>query len=258
MNLKSISTSRCCSFNFLLITVLFVLNVYLTSSSESNEVIKEQAKQSARNLFYSKHIDTPHRRNANGTHHRRRHHHNLNNSKPFRHRGESKHGRKYKRRHKNIDSQLNSNEMTSQVNMKTKDQPIHINITAKVGESIILPCALNSSYGINPGVIWMQSKLGNVLTLNTNRITIDTRFEISQEQQNELSALNPNLANPVLKRDNSQIQNEFSFYHLKISNVQLYDENEYACETSMTKHDEDQPTLHSFVHLYVTRKLSIQ
>jgi hypothetical protein len=145
--------------------------------------------------------------------------------------------------------------MAPHIIIKSKDQPNNINITAKVGETVILPCALNSSYGINPGVIWMQSKLGNVLTLNTNRITIDTRFDISQEQQNELNALNPNLVNPVLKRDNSQMQNEFTFYHLKITNVQVYDENEYACETSMTKHDEDQPTLHSFVYLHVTRKL---
>ena len=48
----------------------------------------------------------------------------------------------------------------------------------------------------------------------------------------------------------SQSSNDMkNYYHLKITNVQLYDENEYACETS--KRNE---YLHSLVYLHVSRK----
>jgi hypothetical protein len=57
----------------------------------------------------------------------------------------------------------------------------HKNVTVKVGESVLLSCVIDASYGLSPGVIWMQGKIGNVLTLNTNRITVDPRFEIVQQ-----------------------------------------------------------------------------
>lgn len=134
-------------------------------------------------------------------------------------------------------------------------------LTVKVGDTAYLKCAINSTYGSNPGVIWMQGKLGSVLTLNTNRITVDTRFEIVQlpldsQQEIENNLLNTNNNN---KRDGqvpllvqSQLP-EMSYYHLKIVNVQLFDENEYACETSITKNNDDQPSLHSLIRLHVTQ-----
>ena len=106
-------------------------------------------------------------------------------------------------------------------------------------------------------MIWMQGKLGNVLTLNTDRITADSRFEISQQPQNLLEA--ETNAGSLMKRQSQIVQsqqstqNELSFYHLKINNVQIYDENEYACQTSSTKSPDDPPYLHSLIYLHVIR-----
>ena len=141
-------------------------------------------------------------------------------------------------------------------------------LTVKVGDTAILKCAINSTYGSNPGVIWMQGKLGSVLTLNTNRITVDTRFEIVQlpldtQPDTRLADIEHNLiisSNNNNKRDGQMplllVQPqlpELSYYHLKIVNVQIFDENEYACETSITKNNDDQPSLHSLIRLHVTR-----
>ncbi len=97
----------------------------------------------------------------------------------------------------------------------------------------------------------MQGKLGNVLTLNTNRISADSRFEIVQ------SPLENEEPSNMIKRQNSQkSQQKFhylNYYHLKINGVQINDENEYACETTISQSD-DQENLQSLVHLKVTRK----
>lgn len=125
-----------------------------------------------------------------------------------------------------------------------------INMTAKVGESVILNCAINSSF--NPGAIWTQAKIGNVLTFNTNRITVDPRFEIIQHsihKEDELVLSDPNLIVPKQAHANDVV-----FYNLKIDNVQLYDENEYVCQNSITKSDEDEPLVHSLIYLYITSK----
>jgi hypothetical protein len=145
-------------------------------------------------------------------------------------------------------------------------------------------------------VIWMQGKLGNVLTLNTNRITMDGRFEIVQqpieskaphlhiesriadssqngkaskhskkphhhnhqggfEGNNEASGGHRRSFNGAhYVRHIAQQQNELIYYNLKINNLQIYDENEYACETSITKHHDEEPSLHSLFYLHVTRK----
>jgi hypothetical protein len=178
---------------------------------------------------------------------------------------------------------------TTKANELYEELPINagvevINVTAKVGETVILTCAVNSSFGANPGVVWMQGKLGNVLTLNTNRITLDPRFDIIQhaivQQPKKSSSSDANLASspaspPLGLYDDytvnslesyepppSQVvvakqplQNEISYYNLRIENVQLYDENEYACETSLTKRNDDTPNLHSLMFLSITRKL---
>lgn len=154
--------------------------------------------------------------------------------------------RQQKHRNSKFKKNLNFNNYDNQDNLgdyqdqNELNKPIHaINVTVKVGETVVLNCVINSSYGLNPGVIWMQGKLGNVLTLNTNRITVDPRFDIIQQSQDlDLTK-----------------QNDVSFYNLQIENVQLYDENEYACQTSITKRNEDQPNLHSLIYLQVTRKL---
>lgn len=159
----------------------------------------------------------------------------------------------------------------------TNAQVQSINITVKVGETVLLGCAINATFGQNPGVIWMQGKVGNVLTLNANRITIDARFEIIQNTQgkdyaSEINQVMPSsfLFNPSheavqqqlkivqqsspLEMDSQLKQTDLSFYHLRINNVQLYDENEYVCQTSLTKQNEDQPSVHSIINLQVTRK----
>lgn len=171
------------------------------------------------------------------------------------------------------------------------DHVMQVNVTAKVGETVMLACVINGLN--NPGVIWMQGNLGNVLTLNTNRITVDQRFEIVQQplptqtfqmshrekpmrmaaassSSSSLSAEDGEIDDEHLISDDDEEgegdetagdghphgnQNEINnYYHLKITNVQLYDENEYACTTSITKMNEDQPNLHSLVFLHVTRK----
>lgn len=75
-------------------------------------------------------------------------------------------------------------------------------------------------------------KLGNVLTLNTNRITEDQRFDVYYTNQNEQHN-----------------------YQLTLTNAQTYDENEYICETSSTKDNNEFTTIHSLIYLHVTRKL---
>lgn len=176
-------------------------------------------------------------------------------------------------------------QTTSSSTSQSQVQVDLVNYTAKVGDTVILNCVINASYGINPGVIWMQGNLGNVLTLNTNRITVDSRFEIvqqpiqkqsseqteveQQQQPHQQLTHREKVKTHLLKGSSSNETdkpdeavngkqlfsgNEFSFYHLKINNVQLYDENEYACETSITKRNEDQPNLHSLIYLHVTRK----
>lgn len=129
-----------------------------------------------------------------------------------------------------------------------------IKITAKVGESVILNCAINSSF--NPGAIWTQAKIGNVLTFNTNRITVDPRFEIIQHsihQEDELELPDPN----QISASKQSLNNDVTFYNLKIDNVQLYDENEYVCQNSITKSDEDEPIIHSLIYLFITSKFFI-
>lgn len=176
---------------------------------------------------------------------------------------------------------------TTTTTTTTSSHPLQVNVTAKVGETVMLACVINSAgyNGLNPGVIWMQGNLGNVLTLNTNRITVDQRFEIVQQhlpsQSFQMSHRErPSQAPPTLSEPSSlsqedrrasssqdadpsslsqQPSNDISnYYHLKITNVQLYDENEYACETSITRHNEDQPSLHSLIYLHVTRKYRIR
>ena len=131
-----------------------------------------------------------------------------------------------------------------------------LNLTAKVGDTVVLNCGINASYGLNPGVIWMQGKLGNVLTLNLNRITTDGRFEITQTSQPMQAAPNRTGLNSKRQSVNQKEQQPFHFnyYHLRINNVQVYDENEYACETTLTRRSDDQPSLHSLIYLRVTRK----
>ena len=139
-----------------------------------------------------------------------------------------------------------------------------LDLTVKVGETALLKCEINSTHstpGTNPGVIWMQGKLGSVLTLNTNRITVDTRFEIVQQplDVDDDGLKSKRDGQPLISplKDNANqgaIEPQHSFYHLKITNVQLYDENEYACETSITKNSEDEPNLHSLIRLHVTRE----
>jgi hypothetical protein len=142
----------------------------------------------------------------------------------------------------------------------------------------------------------MQGKLGNVLTLNTNRITMDGRFEIVQQpieskvphlhvearivdssqsgksskhgkkshhySHQESIDGNSEIANGHRRSYNgahyvrhlTQQQNELIYYNLRINNLQIYDENEYACETSITKRHDEEPSLHSLFYLHVTRK----
>jgi hypothetical protein len=163
-----------------------------------------------------------------------------------------KHRKNHRISHRNSNHKKSKllNKETAIINSEINNN--YRNVTVKVGESVVLNCAIDSSYGLNPGVIWMQGKLGNVLTLNTNRITVDPRFEIIQQP---LQDMDPSLI--TIKRDSSNLnekQNEMSYYHLKISNVQIYDENEYACETSLTRKNDDQPNLQSLVYLHVTRE----
>ena len=103
-------------------------------------------------------------------------------------------------------------------------------------------------------MIWMQGKLGNVLTLNLNRITTDARFEITQTSQPMESSLNRTGLNTKRQSVNQKEPLfHFNYYHLRINNVQVYDENEYACETTLTRRSDDQPSLHSLIYLRVTR-----
>ena len=219
------------------IFILLVTSSYLISSSEINnfsDLIDLNDNKIINNNDYSTAIifsTTSKKNTALNKKHRKNHrisHRNSNHKKT-----------KLLNKETIVNSEVNSNQN-------------YRNVTVKVGESVVLNCAIDSSYGLNPGVIWMQGKLGNVLTLNTNRITVDPRFEIIQQP---LQDMDPSLI--TIKRDSSNLnekQNEMSFYHLKISNVQIYDENEYACETSLTKKNDDQPNLQSLVYLHVTRK----
>lgn len=206
--------------------------------------------------------------------------HRLNNSK--------NHRKKSSNRHRSVvvhktttvpittTLSLNSFENDEETSeLRRFNLPEHVNVTVKVGDSIILNCAINSSYGASPGVIWMQGKLGNVLTLDTNRITLDTRFEIiqlplHQTNQNELLLNNGSNSN---KRSSNHLyhqhhyyeqrhhnyrqvqQTDFNYYHLKINNVQIDDENEYACETS--KQSDDQPNVHALFNVHITREFFI-
>lgn len=170
----------------------------------------------------------------------------------------------------NIINNSNENEISDDNDLKRHilSQPEHVNVTVKVGDTIILNCAINSSYGVTPGVIWMQGKLGNVLTLDTSRITADNRFEILRQPLhmpniNEIALNNGSNSNKRGVYSSHRLhhhtyrqtnQAEFNYYHLKISNVQIDDENEYACETSMSKQSEEQSNLHALFNLHVTRK----
>ena len=131
-----------------------------------------------------------------------------------------------------------------------------------------------------------KGKLGNVLTLNTNRITLDPRFDIIQhaivqqpkKQPTAEDLLASSLSSPASgiysdylvnslqnfepsgkvvvatkQQQQQQQQNEISYFNLRIENVQIYDENEYACETSITKGNDDTPNLNSLISLYITR-----
>ena len=105
-----------------------------------------------------------------------------------------------------------------------------VNITVKVGETITLKCSIDYRFENNAGVIWMR-KSANVLTLNTNRITEDQRFDVDYQHQNE--------------RHN---------YHLTLKNIQISDESEYICETSSTIDNYEYTTIHSLIYLHVTRE----
>jgi len=163
----------------------------------------------------------------------------------------------------NYGAETNGYDDSSSYSSSSSQSTIKVvDITVKVGETALLKCEINSTYstpGTNPGVIWMQGKLGSVLTLNTNRITVDTRFEIVQlaldADEDGLKSKRDGQPLVAPQQDNQAfVEPQQSFYHLKISNVQLYDENEYACETSITKNNEDEPNLHSLIRLHVTRK----
>ena len=104
-----------------------------------------------------------------------------------------------------------------------------MNITVKVGDTVTLKCSIDYKFENNAGVIWMR-KSASVLTLNTNRITEDHRFDVDYQHQND--------------RHN---------YYLTILNVQISDESEYICETSSTIDNYEYTTIHSLVHLHVTR-----
>lgn len=169
--------------------------------------------------------------------------------------------KKHRAYHRN--TKRNLNEKQQKVESNDFNKPTR-NVTAKVGETVILTCVISSSYGVNPGVIWMQGKLGNVLTLNINRITVDPRFDIIQQPlSHQTQSMHPDEGLDQINQETNQVigkqqfQNEaVTYYNLRIENVQLYDENEYACETSITKRNEDQPNLHSLIQLHVTRKIN--
>lgn len=102
----------------------------------------------------------------------------------------------------------------------------------------------------------MQGKQGNVLTLNTNRISADGRFEVIQTPVQQFSQIANNQAEmgqSNRRRNSQQVPKyDLSFYHLKINNVQVYDENEYSCETTISMNN-GRPNLQSIVHLKVTQ-----
>lgn len=173
---------------------------------------------------------------------------------------------------------MNSNEndqLDESLDSKVKfNLPPHVNLTVKVGESVVLNCAINSSYGITPGVIWMQGKVGNVLTLDTGRITADSRFEIIQQPlQMITSSSEPDLNNGSKRQSGAShgghhhsnsrrlrhhsyrqvTQTDFNYFHLRINNVQIDDENEYACETSTV---DEQSSVHALFNLQVTQSPS--
>lgn len=187
------------------------------------------------------------------------HYHNRNNHRTHRHRNVRLRHKYGKRMHRNRGLKIRTTHASFIHNYDDYDVRINdrvtFNVTAKVGDSVILNCAINSSYGINPGVIWIQGKQGNVLTLNRDRVTVDNRFEIIQtplQQKNQIIEKETNHN----KRDNKQPQqNKFdlNYYHLKINNVQAYDENEYSCETTVSHHNDNRPNLQSLVHLKVTQ-----
>jgi hypothetical protein len=105
-----------------------------------------------------------------------------------------------------------------------------MNITVKVGETVTLKCSIDYKFENNAGVIWMR-KSASVLTLNTNRITEDQRFDVDYQHRND--------------RHN---------YYLTILNVQISDESEYICETSSTIENYEYTTIHSLINLHITRK----
>ena len=85
---------------------------------------------------------------------------------------------------------------------------------------------------------------------------MDNRFEIIQtplQQTNKIIEPEVNFN----KRHNKQPQQQkfdLNYYHLKINNVQTYDENEYACETTVSHRNDNRPNLQSLVYLKITRK----
>lgn len=81
--------------------------------------------------------------------------------------------------------------------------------------------------------------MGNVLTLNSNRITADSRFNVHNTQTR------------LLYRNNEATKN----FDLTIDNVKISDENEYYCETS--GYDENS-MIHTLVYLKVIRKSSFK
>lgn len=165
--------------------------------------------------------------------------------------------------HESTEFIFNANDQLNQYDAETfnpqqqQSQVKVIDLTVKVGDTAMLKCEINTtnSGSTNPGVIWMQGRLGSVLTLNKNRITVDNRFQIVQtpfDLDNKLASFETQLKRQT-QQTVKQIINELDYYHLKITNVQLYDDNEYACETSITKNNEDEPFLHSLIRLHVTQ-----
>jgi hypothetical protein len=76
--------------------------------------------------------------------------------------------------------------------------------------------------------MWLKGSFGNVLSLDSTRITADTRFNVLSSFQSEKHNLD-----------------------LRIEKVRISDENEYSCEMS-SMHDS---VILNLIHLQVTSNL---
>lgn len=81
------------------------------------------------------------------------HRHKLHRHRKHRMRPHSSHRRLHRNRGLRVRAPMMSfNNEESEYDMRTTYPIPVVNVTAKVGESVILNCAVNSSYGSNPGV----------------------------------------------------------------------------------------------------------